>query len=51
MICDFCKKDKKHLIKKNNLCICSDCVEEFVNIFLNNNINIKLKLKNFKIKE
>lgn len=51
MKCNFCNKDKKHLIKKNNLCICNDCTEQFVNVFLNNKLNIKLKIKDFKIKK
>ena len=51
MICDFCKKNKSFIIEKNNLHICNDCVELFVNTFINNGINIKLKVNNFKIKE
>lgn len=50
MTCSFCGKDREHLIEKNNLCICDRCVEQCVNTFINNGVNIKLKIKNFKIK-
>lgn len=50
MKCNFCNKEKKHLIKKNNIYICDKCVEQCVNTFINNGVNIKLKIKDFKIK-
>jgi len=48
--CNFCGKDNQYLLCKNNLYICKECIEEFANTLINNKINIKLELNDFKIK-
>jgi ribosomal protein L37AE/L43A len=51
MKCSFCNNETEYLIKKNDIYVCDKCVEEFVNAFINNGVNIQLKIKNFKIKK
>lgn len=49
--CNFCGKDNQYLLCKNNLYICNECIEEFANTLINNKINIKLQINDFKIKK